>query len=268
MAGPVSSINLNRQANQALVLWGVFLVLIVILNGTIPFLFGADLRLWTYSSLKDILFNLIIYSGIFLVIPLIIEKSWTTIRQPGFLIPLLTAVIAITLRTYFRPIAVISVVSLAYLHWRYDLSNLGLQSNGWKKDLLAILILGVLPLIPASLTTDPELFTPQAAFIAALDRLFANPASTTENMFYFGFLAERLCHKTGKLWTPLLIGAMYTLHEMTNPEYWYEDVSFMLIPFGVAIIASIYLWRRSIIVVWIGDGLARFMSRLFLIVGG
>jgi hypothetical protein len=58
----------------------------------------------------------------------------------------------------------------------------------------------------------------QAALLTALDRLFANPASSVENLFYFGFLTERLSYRTGKWLTPLLIGLMYTAHEMSNPE--------------------------------------------------
>jgi hypothetical protein len=96
-----------------------------------------------------------------------------------------------------------------------------------------------------------------------LHRLFANPASTVENLFYFGFLTERLSLKAGRWLTPLLIGLMYTAHEMTNPEYWYEDMNFLLPFVGVAIFAFIYLWRRSVVAIWLGDGLYRFVSNLF-----
>jgi Na+-transporting NADH:ubiquinone oxidoreductase subunit NqrB len=96
-----------------------------------------------------------------------------------------------------------------------------------------------------------------------LDRLFANPASTVENLFYFGFLTERLSLKTGRWLTPLLVGLMYMAHEMTNPEYWYESMNFILPFVGVAIFAAIYLWRRSAVVIWLGDGLYRFVGNLF-----
>jgi len=33
---------------------------------------------------------------------------------------------------------------------------------------------------------------------------------------------------------------------------------------AVTITSVIYLWRRSIVVVWLGDGLSGFVSRLFL----
>jgi Na+-transporting NADH:ubiquinone oxidoreductase subunit NqrB len=93
--------------------------------------------------------------------------------------------------------------------------------------------------------------------------LFANPASSIESFFYFGFLAERLSHKTGRWLTPLLIGLMYSVHEMTNPEYWYEGMNFWLVFVGVAITAAIYLWRRNVVVIWLGSGLGRKVSRLF-----
>jgi hypothetical protein len=89
------------------------------------------------------------------------------------------------------------------------------STRGWRGDIVAILLMGVLSLVPV-LLPGPHPFTPGNATLAALDRLFANPASTVENLFYFGFLTERLLYKT-KWLTPLLIAAMYTIHEMSNP---------------------------------------------------
>jgi membrane protease YdiL (CAAX protease family) len=83
-----------------------------------------------------------------------------------------------------------------------------------------------------------------------LDRLFANPASTTENLFYFGFLTDRLSSKFDRWWTPVMIDLMYGLHEMTNPEYWYERVFFPPVFVGIALFAMIYLWRWSVIAIW------------------
>ena len=80
-----------------------------------------------------------------------------------------------------------------------------------------------------------------------MDRLFANLASTLENIFYFGFLAERLSHKAGLGLTPLLIALMYTFHEMCNPKYWYEGMSFIFTFIGVVLFAVTYLWRRNIV---------------------
>jgi len=53
------------------------------------------------------------------------------------------------------------------------------------------------------------------------------------------------------------------LHEMTYPEYWYEGMNFILTGVEVVLIAVVYLWRRSIVVVWLGDGLGRLLGRLF-----
>ena len=248
---------------QALFVWGVFIALAVIINGTIPFILGFDLHTWTYSPLKDVAFNLIIYGGLFLVIPLVLTKGWATVRRPAFLIPLIIAVLAMTLRTFFRPTAALAVIVLIYLHWRFDLSKLGIQSSGWKGDIIAILLFGLIYLAPSLLQSSPMPSTLGNAFLAGLDRLFLNPASTTEYLFYFGFLADRLSHKTGRWMTTLIIATMYTAHEMSNPEYWYEGSKFLLIFVGVTLTASIYLWRRSIVVIWLGDGLGRFISRLF-----
>lgn len=257
------TIDIQRQAMQALYLWGVFITVAVIINGTIPFILGFDLRTWTYSPLKNVAFNLIIYGGLFLVVPLVLTKGWATVRRSAFFLPLIMAALAMTLRTYLRPTAALAVIILIYLHWRFDLSKLGIQSCGWKSDIIAILLFGLVYLAPSLLQSNLIPSAPGNAFLASLDRLFLNPASTTEYLFYFGFLAERLSHKTGKWMTPLIIAAMYTTHEMSNPEYWYEGSKFLLIFVGVVLTASIYLWRRSIIVIWLGDGLSRFVSRLF-----
>ncbi len=253
----------NHRARQALILWGVFIVAAILINGTVPFVLGKDLRAWTASPIKDALFGLISYSGLYLVAPLLLTKKWETFRQPAFWLPLALAVVAMTLRPYLRPVAVLAVAVLAYLHWRFDLSDLGFRSRGWRGDLIAILLMGLLGSARLLFSTTPLHFTPGAASLGLLDRLFANPASTTENLFYFGFMAECLSAKFGKLWTPLVIGLMYGLHEMTNPEYWYEGVFFPMIFIGVALFAVIYLWRRSVIVIWLGDGLGKFLSTLF-----
>jgi hypothetical protein len=194
---------------------------------------------------------------------LILTKGWTTVRQPAFLLPLLVAVVGITLRPFVQYAPVLTLVVLAYLHWSFDLSDLGFRSRGWKGDVLAIILFGLLSLVTPLLQSGPHVLAPVNAFTASLDRLFANPASTTENLFYFGFLTERLSFKTGRWFTPLLIAAMYTTHEMSNPEYWYGGTSFVLIFVGVVIVAAIYLWRRSVVVTWLSDGLRWFVIHLF-----
>lgn len=253
----------DRRAWQALVVWGVFIVLLVITNGTVPFVFGVDMHVWTSSKAKSVIFDLVFYAVIFMVVPLILTKGWTTVRQPAFLLPLLVAVVGITMRPFVQFAPVFAVVVLAYLHWRFDLTDLGFRSRGWRGDVLAILFFGLLSLVTPLLQPGPHIFTPGSALLASLDRLFANPASTTENLFYFGFLTERLSYKTGKWFTPLLIAAMYTAHEMSNPEYWYGGTSFVLIFVGVVIVAAIYLWRRSVVVTWLSDGLRWFVIHLF-----
>lgn len=251
-----------RRAWQALFVWGIFLVLLVIMNGTIPFVLGADLHAWTGSAVKAILFDFILYAGLFLVVPLVLTKGWKTVRQPAFLIPLLIAVIGIGLHSLVHPAPVLALLVLVYLHWRFDLSDLGIGSRGWRGDIVAILLMGALSLVPV-LLSGPHPFPPGNAAWAALDRLFANPASTVENLFYFGFLTERLLDKTGAWFTPLLIAAMYTAHEMSNPEYWYGHLSFLFVFVGIVVATAVYIWRRSLVVIWLGDGLSRFVTQLF-----
>ena len=66
----------DHRLRQALLAWGVFIVLAVLINGTIPFILGYDLHAWTGSTIKMLLFSLLIYSGMFLVVPLGVIKGW------------------------------------------------------------------------------------------------------------------------------------------------------------------------------------------------
>ncbi len=43
----------------------------------------------------------------------------------------------------------------------------------------------------------------------------------------------------------------------------FNGMSFALIFIGVSLWAAIYLWRRSAVVIWLGDGLHRFVLNLF-----
>ncbi len=251
------------KAWQAFSIWSIFIVVAVILNGTIPFAFGADLRDWSSSTTKTILFSLIVYSGLFLVAPLILTKGWRSVRRPAFLAPLCLAVVGFILwgtATRYAAFAVVPVI--LYLHKRFDLSELGIRSFGLRGDIAGVVLLALLSTLP-SLVGDNFFLNPSGALIAGINRFFANPASTVENLFYFGFLTERLSAKTGRWLTPLLIGAMYTFHEMSNPEYWYEGMQFDLVFIGVVVTASVYLWRRSVVVIWLGDGLGKLMAKLF-----
>ena len=250
-----------HPSRQAFLVWSVFFVLLVLFNGTIPFALGVDLHAWTSSPVKSVLFGLIFYAGMFLVVPLILIKGWDTVRRPAFLLPLCLAVLGITLWHFFWPGVTVAIGVLAYLHWRFDLSAYGIRSHGRRGDCAAILLMGILGLIPVLMRGLPSSLSANSAAGAALTRLFANPASSFENLFYYGFLTERLSYKT-KWLTPLLIGSMYTAHEMSNPEYWYGGASFVLVLVGVALWAAIYLWRRSAVVIWLGDGLYRFVMAL------
>lgn len=263
MATTVDRVSLDNRSRQALLLWGIFFVLIVLLNGTIPFLMGVDLHAWTGSTFKSILLAFVIYAVLFLAVPLVLIKGWETVRKPSFIYPLCLAMAAVSLWQFLPGAAAVAVLVLVYLHRRFDLSDYGIRSSGWKSDLMAILIIGLLGFFPLLMRPLPHSVSLGAALQALVGRLFTNPASTVENLFYYGFLTERLSYRTGRWLTPPLIGLMYTAHEMSNPEYWYGNMSFILIFVGVTIWASIYLWRRSAVVIWLGDGLYRFAGKFF-----
>jgi len=254
--------NLIDRSNQAILLWGVFFVLVVILNGTIPYLLGADLHAWTQSPIKSVVFAFVFYAVLFLAVPLTLIKGWQIVRQPAFLYPLGIAMMAITFWQFLPGIVSIAIIVLAYLHWRFDLSEYGIRSRGWKGDLLAVLFIGLLGFFPILMKSFAGPFAFGDALGVALNRWFANPASSIENLFYFGFLTERLSYRTGTWLTPTLIGLMYTAHEMTNPEYWYGGMNFVLTFVGVTIWSAIYLWRRGAVAIWLGDGLYRFAGKL------
>ena len=116
-------------AYQALGLWLVFFVANILINGTLPFALGRDLRSWSQSPVKYTLVGFLIYSLLFLVVPLVLLKGWETVRQKSFLLPLCLAVLAITFSLVWRGVNTIAVVVLAYLHWRFDLSALGIRSR-------------------------------------------------------------------------------------------------------------------------------------------
>lgn len=48
---------------------------------------------------------------------------------------------------------------------------------------------------------------------------------------------------------------MYAGHEITNPEYWYDQMKFAFMFIGIALAAFIYPWHRNVVVIWLGDGL-------------
>lgn len=251
----------SRPVRQALWLWLIFFACLVLLNGTIPFLLGFDLHAWTVSPVKKFLLYLLVYAGLCFCAPLILVKGWALVRQPGFTLPCLAAIAAITLWSTLRGIAAVAVVVYVYLHWRYDLSPLGFRTRHWKGDLVVLLGIGLVILLAVLFQPRTVPYPWDQSVLGVLDRMFANPASTVENVFYFGFLTERLVEKTGRWLTPPLIAGMYTLHEMSNPEYWYGGMAFGFTFVGIGLVAALYVWRRSMPVIWIGDGLTRFLFR-------
>jgi len=258
-----SMIGTPGSARQVLWLWVTFFCVAVVLNGTLPFVAGSDLHEWTYSRAKDVLFGLVVYGGLFMAGPVLLVKDRAVVRRPGFWVPLVLGVAALGARAVFRPSALIALLVLGYLHLRYDLSSLGVRFPSRARDLAAVTFLALLPLTVRGLPPPPWSWDPSTAMRAGLDRLLLNPASTTETLFYFGLLAERLDPWAGRWGTPVLIGALYTAHEMSNPEYWYEGMNFAIAFVGVALTTVVYLWSRNSVAIWLSSGLARFVTRLW-----
>lgn len=252
----------RKKAYQAFLIWILFFVVTVTINLLIPLVFNLNLHDWTYSNTKGLLLFSINYAGFFLVLPLLLTQGWSTFKKLSFLLPVIAAAISVIVWYPLHYIATIAVIVYFYLHWRFDLSELGFRSKGWKSDVFAILIVGVLGLLQGLASSSIMQFNVLFALSATIFRMFGNPASTVENVFYFGFLTDRISKQLNRYAVPLLIGSMYTLHEISNPEYWYEGLPFVYVFIGVSLFAAIYLWRKSSIVIWLSDGLQWFLSRL------
>lgn len=253
---------MSSNERRALWLWLAFFGVAVVLNGTVPFAAGRDLHAWSDSRLKSALFGVLVYGALFMAGPVVLEKGGAAARRPTVWVPLVLAAAALGLRLLVRPVALVAVASLGYLHARHDLSELGVRLRLRRRDLAAALVLGLAPLALRAFSQQPWNWHLGSALRAGLDRLLLNPASTTENLFYFGFLAQRLHPWSGRWGTPLLVAALYTAHEMTNTEYWYEGMDFRLVFASVAITTWIYSWCRNTVAIWLGSGLARFAAAL------
>lgn len=250
----------SLKARQALITWGLFFAATVMINLLIPLAFSIDLYTWTYSDAKGLLLFTVNYAGFFLIVPLGFTKGWSFLKKPSVLLPIIAAALSVILWYPLHYIATVAIIVYIYLHLRFDLSELGFRSKGWKGDLVAIAIVGSLGIIQPLVSSTP-LQDVTLGLGATIFRMFGNPASTVENMFYYGFVTNRIGNRYNRYVVPFLIGAMYTAHEISNPEYWYEGSPFGFIFFGVTIFAAIFLWRRNIVVIWLSDGLQWFLSR-------
>jgi hypothetical protein len=252
----------RSKARQAFIVWILFFTTTVAINLIIPLIFGLNLHDWTYSNAKGFLLFSINYAGFFLILPLLLIKGWNTFRRPSFIVPVAFAAVSVVLWYPIHYIATIAIVVYVYLHRRFDLSDLGFRSKGLKGDVATIVIAGAYGIIEALASSTSLQFVILPALSATIFRMFGNPASTVENLFYFGFLTDRISKQLNRYATPFLIGVMYTLHEVSNPEYWYEGLQFTFVFIGVTLFAALYIWRKSIIVTWLCDGFEWFFSRV------
>jgi hypothetical protein len=252
----------REKAYQTLLIWTIFFAQTILINILIPISLGLNLYDWTFSKAKGLLLFSGSYAGFFLVLPLLLTKGWQTFKKPNFIIPVIAAAVSVVLWYPLHYIATLAIVVYVYLHWKFDLSELGFRTKGWRGDTIALLIVGSFSLLLGLSSSSASSYALLPAFYSTLFRLFGNPASTVENVFYFGFLTNRLGKRWNRYIVPLLVGAMYTAHELSNPEYWYEGLSFINIFIGVTLMAAIYLWRRSMAVTWLSDGLDWFIRNL------
>ncbi len=243
-------------------MWALFFALFALINGTIPFLLGEDLRSWSTSVPKRVLVHTLVSGVMFLVVPVVFVLGRRA-RSADLALLLAFSTIGLALQPAARATGIVVIVAIVCLHARYDLSALGIRSRGWRVDLAAIGALAVLSFALTALQRDSDVPAVGGALQASLDRLLFNPSSTVENLFYFGFLAERLSRWLGGWVTPPVVGLLYMTHELSNPEYWYGGLDFGLTFVGATVLAVLYLARRNVVAVWLADGACRFASRLF-----
>ncbi|TLN02138.1 hypothetical protein FDZ71_13245, partial [bacterium] len=162
---------------HALFLWSVFFALAVLTNGTIPFMRGADLRAWAFSK-ESLFVTSLIYAGVFWVAVLIVIKGWHTVRKSGFLIPMLIACVGFVLWPLFSFAAAVFWLVLPYLHRRYDLTELGLKSRGWRGDAAAVALLGLITFIFSLPGNGLASLDMAKAVTAVVYRVLGNPAFT------------------------------------------------------------------------------------------
>lgn len=236
----------------------VFLATAVVVDGTIPFVLGADLRSWSTSRAKSVVVAFTFYAGMFWIVPLVLVGGRERLRQPGFVAGVALGVVGIIVSPAFRPAAALVLPAVAWLHARYGLSELGIRSRGWRGDVLAILLLGAMGALAALAVQAGGPKGAGSAFGSTAQRMFGNPASTVEYLFYFGFLGERLLPRLGPWLTMPVLALMYVTHEMVNPEYWYGHVAFGTLFVALVVMGAVWVWRRSTPVVWLGDGLTWF----------
>lgn len=250
----------SRSALEALGVWMLFLLACVLINASIPFALGADVSAWTGSWQKSILFGAVIYGLLFLVVPVLLVKGQAMARHPVALALMLLMLLSAALWSVVPFAAFGILLGLGLMHRKYGLAELGVRFSLDRSDLLALLFIALLYSVPQLASLARGRLDLVGALAAGLKRLLANPATTAEYLFYFGFLATRLEPRLGRWVTPALIGLLYAVHEMTNPEYWAEGMQFALVGIGVAAACSIYLWRRNLLPIWLGDGLSRLLQ--------
>ncbi len=254
---------LASESKFVLIMWFIFIILLVIMNKTIYFIFGIDVKDWTNSKIKSLLINVIIYGFVFFIIPILYVKK-NDIKGNWILIScLLCGLLGLFLSTYSKWFNLLLFISVFILLLRGDLYNLGFEKiKIWEYIIMSIIYI-LLYSIPSLFSWGNSNNNLNNTIISVIDRMFLNPASTVEYIFYYGFLGKRLILILGKILTPIILGLMYVLHEMSNPEYWYENVNFLFIFIGVSIVSVLFFWKKNLIPVWIGDGIGRFIIRIF-----
>lgn len=256
-------INLFESEHKFIILiWFVFIFLAIIFNRTIQFIFGFDVKNWTYSTLKSLLFNIFIYGIVFYIIPIFYTNRKNLKWNWLIYICSFLSILGLGLSIYSRWFNILLYISVVILIIKGYLTNLGFERIKFWEFILLTIFYGILYLIPVLVTRSNQNLTINDAISSLIDRMFLNPASTVEFIFYFGFIGKRLSLMLGKIITPIALGLMYTIHEISNPEYWFENINFIFIPFGIAIFSYIFLWKKNLIPIWIADGIGRFIAKV------
>lgn len=234
----------------------------IIISFIIPFVAGYELSSWHHSSIKQMLESFAIMGVIFIVLPLFANKGTYLFKQLRFTIPLILTVLSATFSQYIFILGSIPLFALIYIHFQFSLADFGFRTKNWKKEALAILAVATISLLPIllmKLGIENIWFN---KFSTASGRILGNSTALIKSFFFFGFLMERLLRNYNKYISILLIAAMFSIYEVCTTAFWIEDYSLIFIIPIVLLLAVIYTWTRSVVVIWLGVGAGRLIPRL------
>lgn len=249
---------------EFIIIYILCLLSVVLINDSLLLFNHENIFIWNNSKGHNLIFSILIYSILYFSLPLLFTKYFRRLTEIDFLLPFLFAVVAIPLTSYFRLGTIITLLLLIFIHNKFDLTAIGIRTTDWKKDIfpfITLLILIFIPLLIYKLFYSSEILS---SIVKVEERIFGSSYAYIEFLFFFGFGAERIIPVTGKISALILIPLLYLAIDYNNPILWSINFSYAA-EFGILLItASVYLWRRNIVVLWLTAGIWRFLAPIVI----